>query len=31
MTRDIDLYLEDILNAIQEVENFLGDLSFDDF
>ena len=31
MTRDTKLYLEDILNAIQEVEDFMGNLSFDDF
>jgi uncharacterized protein with HEPN domain len=31
MTRDIKLYLEDILNAIKEVEDFMKDLSFDDF
>jgi uncharacterized protein with HEPN domain len=31
MTRDTKLYLEDILKAIQEVEEFMGDLSFDDF
>jgi uncharacterized protein with HEPN domain len=31
MTRDIKLYLEDILKAIQEVDAFIGNLSFDDF
>ena len=31
MTRDIKLYLEDILKAIQEVEDFMGNLPFDDF
>ncbi len=31
MTRDTLLYLEDILKAIQEVEDFLGNLSFDAF
>lgn len=31
MTRDTKLYYEDILNAIQEVEDFMKDLSFDDF
>lgn len=31
MTRDTKLYLEDILKAIQEVEGFMGNLSFDDF
>lgn len=31
MTRDTLLYLEDILKAIQEVEDFMGNLSFDDF
>jgi uncharacterized protein with HEPN domain len=31
MTRDTKLYLEDIRNAIKEVEDFTKDLSFDDF
>jgi len=31
MTRDIKLYFEDILKAIQEVEDFMKDLSFDEF
>jgi len=31
MTRDIKLYLEDILSAIKEVEDFMKGLSFDDF
>jgi uncharacterized protein with HEPN domain len=31
MTRDIKLYLEDIRNAIKEVEDFTKNLSFDDF
>ena len=31
MTRDVKLYLEDISNAIREVEEFLKGLSFDDF
>lgn len=31
MTRDIKLYLEDISDAINEVEEFMKDLSFDDF
>ena len=31
MTRDTKLYLEDILKAIQEVEDFIGNLSFADF
>jgi uncharacterized protein with HEPN domain len=31
MTRNIKLYLDDILNAIEEVENFTRGLSFDDF
>jgi uncharacterized protein with HEPN domain len=31
LTRDIKLYLEDISNAIKEVEEFMKDLSFDDF
>jgi uncharacterized protein with HEPN domain len=31
MTRDIKLYLDDILNAIKEVEDFTKGLSFEDF
>lgn len=31
MRRDTELYLEDILKAIQEVEDFIGNLSFDEF
>ena len=31
MTRDVKLYLEDILNAIEEVEDFTKGLLFDDF
>ena len=31
MTRDAKLYLEDISTAIKEIEEFLKDLSFDDF
>jgi uncharacterized protein with HEPN domain len=31
MTRDTKLYLDDILNAIKEVEDFMKGLSFDDF
>jgi uncharacterized protein with HEPN domain len=31
MTRDIKLYLEDILTAIKEIEEFMKGLSFDDF
>ena len=31
MTRDLMLYLEDILNAVKEVEEFLKGLSFEDF
>lgn len=31
MTRDVKLYLEDILKAIQEVDEFMGNLPFDDF
>jgi uncharacterized protein with HEPN domain len=31
MTRDVKLYLDDILNAIKEVEDFMNGLSFDDF
>jgi uncharacterized protein with HEPN domain len=31
LTRNIRLYLEDISNAIKEVEDFMADLSFDDF
>jgi uncharacterized protein with HEPN domain len=31
MTRDTKLYLEDILKAIKEVEEFMSGLSFDEF
>ncbi|MFA5366001.1 MAG: DUF86 domain-containing protein [Candidatus Bathyarchaeia archaeon] len=31
MTRDVKLYFEDIFKAIAEVEEFMRDLSFDDF
>jgi uncharacterized protein with HEPN domain len=31
MTRDTRLYLEDVLNAIKEIEEFMKGLSFDDF
>jgi uncharacterized protein with HEPN domain len=31
MTRDLKLYLEDMLNAIKEVEEFMKGLSFEDF
>jgi uncharacterized protein with HEPN domain len=31
LTRDVKLYLEDIFNAIEEIEEFLRGLSFDDF
>ena len=31
MTRSVRLYIEDISNAIQEVEEFMKGLSFDDF
>ena len=31
MTRNVRLYLEDVSNAIKEIEEFLKDLSFDDF
>jgi len=31
LTRDIKLYLEDIRNAIKEIEEFMKGLSFDDF
>lgn len=31
MTRDVKLYFEDILNAIEEIEEFMDNLSFDDF
>jgi uncharacterized protein with HEPN domain len=31
MTRDVKLYLEDICNAIKEVEEFTKGLTFDDF
>jgi uncharacterized protein with HEPN domain len=31
MTRELKLYLEDMLNAIKEVEEFMQGLSFEDF
>jgi uncharacterized protein with HEPN domain len=31
MTRDTKLYFEDIFKVIEEVEEFMGNLSFDDF
>jgi uncharacterized protein with HEPN domain len=31
MTRDNKLYYEDIAEAIREIEEFMGDLSFDRF
>ncbi len=31
MTRSVRLYLEDIANAISEIEEFMKDLSFDKF
>ena len=31
MTRDLKLYLEDMLKAVNEIEEFMEDLSFDDF
>ena len=31
MTRDLKLYLDDMLNAINEVNEFMKGLSFDDF
>jgi uncharacterized protein with HEPN domain len=31
MTRDTKLYYEDILKAIKEIQDFMGDLSFDQF
>ncbi len=31
MTRSVRLYLEDIANAINEIEEFMKDLSFDKF
>lgn len=31
MTRSTKLYLEDIFNAIKEVEDFVEELTFDDF
>src|SRR3990170_5085995 len=31
MTRDVKLYIDDISNAIKEVEDFTKGLSFDDF
>jgi uncharacterized protein with HEPN domain len=31
LTRNLKLYIKDIANAIEEVEEFMRDLSFDDF
>ena len=31
MTRSVRLYLEDIANAISEIDEFMKDLSFDEF
>jgi len=31
MTRDTKLYFEDILKAIEEIEEFMNNLSFDNF
>lgn len=31
MTRDMKLYFEDILNAIQEIDSFMNQFSFDGF
>jgi len=31
MTRDTKLYFEDILKAIEEIEEFMDNLSFDNF
>jgi len=31
LTRNTRLYVEDIFNAIKEIEDFMKDLSFDDF
>lgn len=31
MTRDTKLYFEDILKAIEEIESFMNNFSFDDF
>jgi uncharacterized protein with HEPN domain len=31
MTRDLKLYLDDMFDALEEVEEFLKSLSFDDF
>lgn len=31
MTRDTKLYFEDILKAIEEIEEFMENLSFDNF
>jgi uncharacterized protein with HEPN domain len=31
LTRSVRLYLEDIANAISEIEEFMKDLSFDEF
>lgn len=31
MTRDLKLYFDDILKAVEEIEEFMGNISFDDF
>jgi uncharacterized protein with HEPN domain len=31
MTRDSKLYLEDIIKAIREIEEFMNNLAFDEF
>jgi uncharacterized protein with HEPN domain len=31
LTRSVKLYIEDIANAIKEIEEFMKDLSFDEF
>ncbi|WP_333655835.1 HepT-like ribonuclease domain-containing protein [Dissulfurispira sp.] len=31
MTRDFSLFIKDILEAIDDIENFIGDMSFEAF
>lgn len=31
MTRDFALYIEDIIEAIRKIDEFIGDMSFEDF
>jgi len=31
MTRDFSLFIKDILEAINDIENFIGDIDFESF